>query len=140
MDRPDLVRHVAEALEGLRVGVADPAVRVNDEQDARVRLEGDAEARLLVEAGLRFGELVALVLEHALEHVPLEDRLLAFGGTSGLLGQQAEEHAVVLHEQRIATGEHRQRSNRQIRSRSAPRSAAAHPRSGHRSGLPPRRS
>ena len=79
-----------------------------------MRLEGDAEARLIIEAGLRFGELVALVLEHALEHVPLEDCLLAFSGTRGLLGQQAEEHAVVLHEQRVATGEHRQGSNRRF--------------------------
>ena len=114
MDCPDLVRHVAQALEGLRVGVADPAVGVDDEQDARVGLERDAEARLIIEAGLRFGELVALVLEHALQHVAFEDCLLAFGGTGGLLGQQSEEHAVVLHEQRIATCEHRQRSNRQF--------------------------
>ena len=105
-----------------------------------MRLEGDAEARLLIEAGLRFGELVALVLEDALEHVPLEDCLLAFGRTGGLLGQQAEEHAVVLHEQRIATGEHRQRSNRRFvpdRHGEAGRLTLDR---GIAPGLPPRRS
>ena len=139
MDRPDLVRHVAEAMEGLRVGVADPAVGVDDEQDARVGLEGDAEARLLIEAGLRFGELVALVLEHALQHVPFEDGLLAFGGTGGLLGQQAEEHAVVLHEQRIATCEHRQGSNRRFASDRHGEAGRLTFDRRHRSGLPPRR-
>ncbi len=74
-------------------------------------LESDAKACLLIEARLRFRELVALVLEHALEHVPLKDCLLAFGGTSSLLGQQAEEHPVVLNEQRIATGEDRECSD-----------------------------
>ena len=65
-----------------------------------MRLEGDTEAGLFVEPSLQFGQLVAAILEFALEDDLLEDGLLAFGREGCLRGQQPEEHAVVLDEQR----------------------------------------
>ena len=76
-------------MKRLPVGVSDAAVGLDDEEDPRVRLERGPEPRLALE--LRPGELelVTGVLELALEHALLADRLASFGRARGLSGEQA---------------------------------------------------
>jgi hypothetical protein len=96
----DLLGAVAETLERLAVGVADAAVRIGHQEDARVRLERGAEPCLALELCPGGGQLEARILQLAREHAALADGLPSLVGTGGLRREQAEEHDVVLNEQR----------------------------------------
>ena len=106
VERPpaDLRRRVAETAQRLPVGVAHPSVRLDHEEDPRVRLERGAEPRLAFELRPGVFKLVTGVLELTLEDALLADRLAAFGRARGLPGEQGEQDTIVIEEQRPGIG------------------------------------